>query len=117
MDNTSGDPRMYVRTIYTKIILNNGLNEAMTLGFNHIPLRNTNISEIVQVVVDTFRHVCQLLKVDELIDVDMASKMVCPKSRDKLVSAMREYLFGFKYSKPFIFSEKAVENNYLDFHY
>jgi hypothetical protein len=110
MDKTSDDPRMHVRTMDTKIIHNHGLREAITLGLNHIPLRNTNIRETIQVVVDTFGQVCHLLKADELISMEMASKMVRAKTRDKLVSAMKENLFGFRYSKPYLFSEKAVES-------
>ena len=81
----------------------------MTLELNHIPLRNTNIRKTVQVVIDTFGHVCQLLKVDELIDVDMASKVIRAK-KIKIVSAMKENNFGFRYSKPYILSEKTVED-------
>ena len=110
MDNTSGDLRMHVRTMDTKIIHNHGLREAITLGLNHIPLRNTNIHEIVQVIVDTFGHVCHLLKADELIDMELESKRVRVRSRDKLVSAMKDNIFGFRYSKPYLFSEKTVEN-------
>ena len=101
---------MHVRTMDTKIIHNNGLREAVTLGLNHISLHNTNMSETVQVVVDTFGHVCLLLKVDELIDVDMAFEVVRAKSRDKLVSAMRENFFGFRYLKPYLLFEKTVES-------
>ena len=48
----------------------------MTLELNHIPLRNINIRKTVQVVVDIFGQVCKLLKVNELIDVDITSKLV-----------------------------------------
>lgn len=54
MDNTSDDPMMHVRTMDTKIIHNHGLKDAITLGLNHIPLRNTNIREAIQVIVDIF---------------------------------------------------------------
>ena len=110
MDNTNGNSKMHVRTMDTKIIHNKGLREAVTLGLNHISLRNTNVRETVQVVMDTFGHVCQLLKVDELIDVDMVFKVVRAKARDKVISTMRENLFGFRYSKPYLFSERTVEN-------
>ena len=60
--------------------------------------------------MDTFTQVCQLLKVDALIDMDGASKVVRTKARDKVISAMRENLYGFRYSKPYLFSEKAVES-------
>ena len=110
IDNTSGDPRMHVRTMDTKIIHNHELRQAITLGLNLISLRNINIRETVQIVVDTFGHVCHLLKVDELIDMELASKMVRVRSRDKLVSIMKENIFGFRYSKPYLFSEKTVKN-------
>ena len=74
-DNTNGDTKMHVRTMDTKIIHNNGLKEDVTLGLNHIPLHNTNIRETVQVVVDIFGHVCKLLKVSEITDVDTTSKV------------------------------------------
>jgi hypothetical protein len=31
-------------------------------------------------------------------------------TRDKLVAAMKENLYGFRYSKPYIFSDKTVDN-------
>ena len=104
------DPRAHVRTMDTKIIHHHGLREAITLGLNHIPLRNTNIQEATQVVVDTFIQVCQLLKVEGCLDVGNASKLVRIMARDKLISAMKENLFGFRYSKPHLFSDKAVDN-------
>ena len=104
------DPRAHVRTMDTRIIHHHGLREAITLGLNHIPLRNTNIREVVQVVVNIFIHVCQLLKVEGCLDVESASKLVRTISRDKLISTMKENLYGFRYSKPCIFSEKTVDN-------
>ena len=108
MDSNVDGTKIHVRTMDTKIIHNHGLREAITLGLNHIPLRNTNIREAIQVVMDSFGQVCSLLRVDELIDMDLASKMVRAKTKDKLVSAMKENLFGFRYSKPYLFSEKTV---------
>ena len=110
MDNTSDDPMMHVRTMDTKIIHNHGLKDAITLGLNHIPLRNTNIREAIKVIVDIFGQVCHLLKTNELIDMEVASKMVHASSRDKMTSAMKDNLFGFMDSKSYLFSEKAVEN-------
>ena len=110
LDGTDGYSKEHVRTMDTNIIHNKGLREAITLGLNHIPLRNTNVRETVQVVIDTFGQVCRVLKVDELIDMDEAFKVVRAKTKDKLISAMRENLFGFGYSKPYLFSEKAVES-------
>ena len=110
MDNSNGNSKMHVRTMDTSIIHNKGLRDAITLGLNHIPLRNTNVRETIQVIMDTFGQVCQLLKVDELINVDMISKVVYTKARDKVISAMRENLYGFRYSKPYLFSERSVES-------
>jgi hypothetical protein len=104
------DPRAHVRTMDTNIIHHRELREAMALGLNHIPLKNTNIREAIQVIADTFGQVCQLLQVDEYFNVEGASRMVRTMSRDKLLSAMRENLFGFRYSKPYLFSDKAVDN-------
>ena len=104
------DPRAHVRTMDTKIIHHHGLREAIYLGLNHIPLRNTNIQEAIQVVENTFVQVCQLLKVEGCLDVESASKLVRIMARDQMRSAMKENLYGFRYSKPHIFSEKAVEN-------
>ena len=57
IDDTNGDPRMHVRTMDTTIIHHYGLREVVTLGLNHIPLRNTNIREIVQVVTDILLYI------------------------------------------------------------
>jgi hypothetical protein len=110
MDDNYHDPRTHVCTMNTRIIHHHGLREAITLGLNHIPLKNTNIQEAIQVVVNTFVQVCQLLKVKECLDVESASKLVRTIARDKLIAAMNENLYGFRYSKPYIFSDKTVDN-------
>ena len=110
IDDTNENPKMHVRTMDTRIIHHHGLRNAITLGLNHIPLRNTNIREAIQVIVDAFGQVCQILRVDEIINVELASNMVRAMARDKLLSAMKGNLFGFRYSKPYLFSEKAVED-------
>ena len=69
MDDNYHDPRAHLRTMNTRIIHHHGLREAITLGLNHVPLKNTNIQEAIQVVVNTFVHVCQLLKVEGCLDV------------------------------------------------
>ena len=112
MDISNGDSKMHVCTMDTKIIHNHGLREAVTLGLNHIPLRNTTIRETVQVIVDTFGQICLLLKVDELIDVDMASKVVRAKSRDKLVSAMKEFFLASGIQNPTYYLKKQWRMNY-----
>ena len=104
------DPRAHVRTMDIKIIHHHGLREAIGLGLNHIPLRHTNIQEAIQVVMNTFVQVCQLLKLEGFLDLEVASKFVRILARDKMISAMKENLYGFRYSKPHIFSEKAVDN-------
>ena len=110
IDIDGNDPRAHVRTMDIKVIHNHSLREAITLGLNHIPLRNTNISETIQVVVDTFVQVCQLLKAEGYLDVDNASKLVRVMTREKLLVAMKENLYGLRYSKPYIFSDKAVND-------
>jgi hypothetical protein len=47
MDENNQDPRAHVRTMDTRIIHHHGLREAITLGLNHIPLKNTNIREVI----------------------------------------------------------------------
>lgn len=110
IDDNSNDPRAHVCTMDTKIIHHHGLREAITLGLNHIPLRTTNIQEAIQVVIKIFIHICQVFGVEGCINVDTASKLVRTMTREKLILAMKENLYGFRYSKPHIFSDKIVNN-------
>jgi hypothetical protein len=54
MDHNLVNPMAYVRTMDTNIIHHHELRDAIALGLNHIPLRNTNMQETIQVVVDSF---------------------------------------------------------------
>lgn len=83
IDDSQNDPMAHVHNMDTKIVHNCVLREAITLGLNHILLRNTNIYETIQMVVDTFLQIFQLLKAKEYLDVDKTSKMVSVMSRDK----------------------------------
>jgi hypothetical protein len=48
--------------------------------------------------------------VEGCLDVKSASKLVRTMTRDKLIAAMKKNLYGFRYSKPYIFSDKIVNN-------
>lgn len=62
-------------------------------------------------ILNTFVHVCQFFKVEGCLDVDNASKLVRTMSGDKMISAIKENIFGFMYSKVHIFfPEKVVDN-------
>ena len=110
MDSNLVNPIAHVRTMDTDIIHHHGLREALALGLNHIPLRNTNIQETIQVVVDTFVQVCQVLRLGGCLDINSATRMVRTKCKDILISALKANLYGFRYSKPHIFSDKDVNN-------
>ena len=104
------NPIAHVRTMDTNIIHHHGLREALALGLNHIPLRNTNIQKPIQVVVDTFVQVCQVLRLGGCLDINSATRMVRTKCKDILISALKANLYGFRYSKSYIFSDKDVNN-------
>ena len=110
MDNNVDTPMAHVRTMDTHIVRHHGLREAIALGLNHIPLRNTKLQEAIQVVVDTFVQVCQVLKLGGCLDISSATKMVRTRCKDILMSAAKSNMYGFRYSKPYLFSEKSVEN-------
>ena len=72
MDYNLVNPTAHVRTMDTNIIHHLGLRKALALGLNHIPLRNTNIQETIQMVVDTFMQVCQVLRLGGCLDINSA---------------------------------------------
>ena len=110
MNDNVDNPMAHVRTMDTHIIHHRGLREAIALGLNHIPLRHTNIQEAIQVIVDTFLQVCQVLKLGGCLDISSATGMVRTRSKEILMSAAKGNLYGFRYSKPCLFSDKTMEN-------
>jgi hypothetical protein len=110
MDDNVANPIAHVRTMDTHIIHHRGLREAIALGLNHIPLRNTNIQEAIQVVMDTFEQVCQVLGLRGCLDISSATRMVRTKCKEILMSVAKDNMYGFRYSKPYLFSDKSVEN-------
>lgn len=61
-------------------------------------------------IVDIFVYVCQLLKMENYLNVNNASKLVRKICKEKLLSAIKEIFFGFKYSKPYLLSNKSIDN-------
>ena len=47
INDNKNDPKAHVRIMDTKIIHHRGLREAITLGLNYIPFRNTNIQKTI----------------------------------------------------------------------
>ena len=80
------------------------------MGLNQIPLRPTLIFEVIQVVFDAFLQVCQVLKVEHLVDMEIACKEVCNICRLILLEASKLNKFGYMYSQPFLFDDKVVNN-------
>ena len=107
VDDNVDNPMAHVRIMDTHIIHHRGLREAIASGLNYIPSRHTNIQEAIQVVVDTFLQVCQVLKPGGCLDISSAAGMVRTRSKEILMFATKGNLYGFRYSKPCIFSDKV----------
>ena len=103
----------HVRTMDLNIIQHKGLRHAIRMGLNQIPLKPTIIHEAIQVVFDAFSQVCQVLNIEHLVDMDMAGKEVRTRCRLIMFEASKINKFGFRYSQPFLFDDKVV-NNELD---
>ena len=110
IDHNLINPMAHVRTMDTNIIHHHELRDTITLGLNHIPLRNTNMQETIQVIMDIFLQVYQVLKLEGCLDVHSATKMVRTRCKETLTSAFKSNLFGFKYSKPSLLCDKSVDN-------
>lgn len=108
-NNEKGD-RGHVRTMDISIIQHKGLRQAFTMGLNHIPLRSTIIFEAIQVIHDTFLQVCQVLNVEHMLDMDVATKEVRQRSKMILLDAYKISKFGFRYSQPYLFTVKDVND-------
>ena len=100
----------HVRTMDLNIIQHKGLRHAIKMGLNQIPLRPTLIFEAIQVVFNTFIQVCQVLNIGHLVDMEMAGKEVRTRCRLMLLEASKLNKFGFRYSQPFLFDDKVVNN-------
>ena len=61
IDDVTNNRMTHVYTMNIKIIHHHELKEPIILGTIHILLRNINIHETIQVVVDIFVHVCLFL--------------------------------------------------------
>ena len=109
-ENNTTKGRGHVRTMDISIIQHRELRHAIAMGLNHIPLRPTVIHEAIQVIYDTFIKVCQLLNVEHMLDMDMATKEVRHRSKTILLEAYKSNKFGFRYSQPFLFTVNAVNN-------
>ena len=100
----------HVRTMDLNIVQHKGLRHAIKMGLNQIPLRPTLIFEAIQVVFDAFLQVCQKLNVEHLVDMEIACKEVRTRCKLILLEASKLNKFGFRYSQPFLFDDKVVNN-------
>ena len=100
----------HVRTMDMSIVQHKGLRKTLTMGLNHIPLRPTHIHEVIQVILDTFLQVCHVLNTEHLLDMNEATKEIQMRSKKILLEAYKLNKFGFKYSQPYLFSIKAVND-------
>lgn len=101
---------VYVSAMNTHIIHHCEIRVAIALRFNHLPLRNTNIQETIQVVVDTFVQVCHVLGLWGCLDISSATGIVHTRYKEILMSAAKDNMYGFMYSKSYLFSDKFVKN-------
>lgn len=95
----------------TQIIQHPGLRHALAQGLNHIPLRNTDFREAVEVVVQTFSEIYHILHLQDfhlsLTDAIVFLRELCMKH---LRLASRQNKYGFKTSQPHLFSNPAIAN-------
>lgn len=107
-ENNKEEGKRHVRTIDLFIIQHEGLRQALQMRLNYIPLRSTVIYEAIQVIHDTFLRVCQVLDVKHMLD--MATKEVRQISKKILLNAYKLNKLGFKYSQPYLFTVKVVND-------
>ena len=86
----------HVRTMDTMIIRDNTLRENFTSGLNHIPLRQTLLHEVVEVVLDAWTQVCGILQIDPCEQASWIRNRAWGMLKEK---ASRND-GGFKYSQP-----------------
>lgn len=112
MDNEQVNDTLigHVRTMDISIIQHKGLRNAIKMGLNHIPLKPTLIFEVIQVVYDTFLQVCQVLNITHMVNMEQACMEVRERCRIILLEAYKQNKFGFRYSQPYLFSEKVVND-------
>ena len=100
----------HVRTMDLNIVQHKGLRHAIKMGLNQIPFRPTLIFEAIQVIFNAFLQVCQVLNIEHMVDMEIASKEVRTRCRLILLEASKLNKFGFRYSQPFLFDDKVVNN-------
>lgn len=86
----------HVRTMDIGIIRDNTLRNNFKHGLNHIPLRQTLLSEVVDTVLDAWEQVCLILLIDPSDQVSWIRNETWTILKEK---ASRNYE-GFKYSQP-----------------
>jgi hypothetical protein len=86
----------HVRTMDTGIIRDPTLRTNFISGLNHIPLRQTILSEVVDTVLDAWEQVCLILQIDQYDQVSWIRNETWRLLKEK---ATRNYE-GFKHSPP-----------------
>lgn len=86
---------VHVRTMDTTIIRDQALKENFVNGLNHIPLRQTLFHEVVETVVEAWKQVCVILR----IEPDELTLWVQNRSWAILKDKASRNVRGFKYSQ------------------
>jgi hypothetical protein len=102
---------LHVRTTDLRIIQHRQLRHALSQGLNHIPLRPTDIAQIVRIIMSAFDQLVNILGLDhadsQLLEARRYLHVTC---LDTLKAAARVNKFGFRYSGPYLFDIPAVRN-------
>ena len=94
-----------------RIIQHKQLRQALSLGFNHIPLRSTDIAQTVKTVMGAFDQLTSILGLDQdNHHVLEARQYVHSCCLSTLKAASRTNKYGFRYSGPYLFDILAVKN-------
>lgn len=102
---------IHVRTMDPKIVQHPQLRSALIMGLNHIPLRPTNFREAIEATMQTYQHLYEILRLQDLgLDFHVTSKYLKQLCLEQLQIAAKTNKFGFRSSGPYLFNIPAVSN-------
>lgn len=102
---------IHVRTMDLKIVQHPQLRSALMMGLNHIPLRPTDFGEAIDVTMQAFQQLYNILCLQDFgMDFHTTTKYLKQLCLEWLQTAAKANRFGFRSSGPYLFTIPAVNN-------
>lgn len=102
---------LHVRTMDTNIIQHTELRKAVSKGMNHIPLRPTCLGSCIALLLEAFDQLVVILQLAELdFPIVEAKEWIQTHALERLKTANRKNLYGFRRSGSLLLSLPAVKN-------